>query len=164
MPRVTQHEQYKRHLFLRILWTDQFGQDVFGRLRAGGQWKVHTFYQPDEELNLADFKEHLRKVNQEQPQLRHVAGKLFHRLQDEFAASERRRQLKPETVDPIKRKTSGQLKYSNVVVYGIVRPKPDLHKLLQAARLMLQEEARIEKAAHDIEADVSASDEASDSK
>ncbi|MCW4467261.1 hypothetical protein OK351_17410 [Glutamicibacter sp. MNS18] len=152
MPRVTQREQYERHLFLRRLWTDFYGgQSVFGEFRLGDQLKIHNFYRPDEQLGFTEFKAHLKQTNREQPQLGHVAGKLFHRMQYEFFAMEERRRL--ERLHPAAPRKSRRIQRGDVVVRGIARPKPEIDKLIQAMRCMIVEEMRSAKEAQDIEHD-----------
>lgn len=70
MPRVTQRDQYKRHLFLREACTGEQYLGVFGLMSATDQWKLHAFYRPDEALSRLEFVDRLKKINKEQPQLR----------------------------------------------------------------------------------------------
>lgn len=145
MPRVTQHEQYERHLFLRRLWTDFFGQGVFADLNVAEQWKVHAFYQPDEVMDFTVFKEHLKRIKREKPELCHVAGKLYFRLQEVSFAAEARRSA-PATPRPKRR-----LRSQDVVVRVVARPEPDIGKLIRAARMMAAEESKQAKDAESID-------------
>ncbi|PRB66527.1 hypothetical protein [Arthrobacter sp. MYb213] len=150
MPRVTQHEQYERHLFLRRIWTNFFSQDAFADLSVNEQWKVHAFYQPDKALDFPDFKEHLRRIKREQPELCHVAGKLYLRLQAAFVAAEAWRGTPTVPTTPeLKR----HLRREDVSLRVIARPKPDIDKLIQAMRMMAAEDAKRTKETEAIRSD-----------
>ncbi|WP_437773491.1 hypothetical protein [Arthrobacter sp. KNU40] len=147
MPRVTQRDQYERHLFLRMLWVNNGA--VFAQLRAADQWRVHSFYQPDEELSPREFKAHLRRVKLGRPGLVHVAGKLFLRLHDQFVEMERRRRLAAIAKPALPVRPRRQNKYRRIVVYGVVRPRPDLQKLVAAAKALVREQVRQKEASPD---------------
>lgn len=151
MPRVTQREQYKRHLFLRRIWTDVFSQDAFADLSVNEQWKMHTFYRPDEVLVFPAFKEHLKRIKREQPELCHVVGKLYIRLQAAFVTAEVRRGTPavPTTPGPKRR-----LRREDAPLRVIARPKPDIDKLIQAIRMMAAEDAKRAKETESIRTDI----------
>lgn len=149
MPRVTQREQYKRHLFLRTIWTD-FGKHAYLTvLSPKEQRTLHAFYRPSEELTLKQFRDHLQVIHRDHPQLCHISGKLYRRIERAVAQhtqglAERHAQMQT----PTRRKIPAR-RGSAVVVYGIVRPKPDLNKLLKALIQMAREEhAEDEKPKH----------------
>lgn len=48
-----------------MLWANRGGGVVFGRLRATDQWKVHSFYRPDDKLSPGEFTVHLKQVKLE---------------------------------------------------------------------------------------------------
>lgn len=150
MPRVTQREQYERHLLLRRIWSDFFSQDAFADLSVNEQWKVHAFYQPDKALDFPDFKDHVKRINLEQPELCHMAGKLYFRLQATFFTAEARRGTPavPATPRPKRR-----LRREDVSLRVIARPKPDIDKLIQAMRMMAAEDAKRAKEAEAIQID-----------
>lgn len=155
MPRVTQREQYERHLLLRKIWSDYFSQDAFADLSVNEQWKVHAFYQPDKALSFPDFREHLNRIKREQPELCHVAGKLYVRLQAAFVTAEVRRSIPaiPTTLRPKRR-----LRQEDVSLRVIARPKPDIDKLIQAMRMMAAEDAKRAKEAEAIRTDTPTDD------
>lgn len=137
MPRVTQREQYKRHLFLLSVWSDPSKQACLAVLSTKEQWKLHSFYQPSEDLTLRQFSDHLHAIQQDHPQLRHVSGKLYRRVELALTWHEQRQaeSAKSQTHHKASVRRGGQ-----VVVYGVVRPKPDLNKLLKALIQMAREE------------------------
>lgn len=140
MPRITQHEQYKRHLFLRAIWTDSSKQACLAVLSAKEQWKLHTFYRPSEELTLKQFRNHLRSTQRDHPRLCHISGKLYWRI-EHTVTRHVQRQAKQKT--PAQGRTRNKISARRggpIVVYGVVRPKPDLNKLLKALIQMAREE------------------------
>lgn len=141
MPRIRQLEQYKRHLFLRTVWIDPNKQAYLAALSAAEQWKLHAFYRPSEELTFAQFRDHLQVIQRDHPQLRHVSGKLYRRV--ELAYTPHPRQLQAEQKKQDRARTRNKVparRGGRIVVYGIVRPKPDLNKLLKAMIEMARDE------------------------
>ena len=135
MPRVTQCEQYKRHLFLRTVWSDPSKQAYLAVLSTKEQWKLHAFYQPSEELTLKQFRDHLRTIQQGHSQLRHITGKLYRRVERAVAHhGQRPARQKRQARNRVSARRSG-----TIVAYGVVRPKPDLNKLLKALIQMARE-------------------------
>lgn len=141
MPRVTQREQYKRHLLLQTIWSDPSKQACLTTLSGNEQRKLHTFYQPSEELTPKQFRNHLHAIQRDHPQLRHVSGKLYRRV--ELAFAQHARQLQAGQKEQARGRTGNKVpvrRGGRVVVYGVVRPKPDLNKLLKAMIEMTREE------------------------
>lgn len=159
MPRVTQREQYERHLLLRRIWSDYFNQDAFADLSVNEQWKVHAFYRPAEVLVFPAFKEHLKRIKREQPELCHVVGKLYVRLQAAFFAAEVRRgtPARPTIPGPKRR-----LRREDISLRVIARPKPDIDKLIQAIRMMAAEDAKRAKESEAIRTDTLTDDDITD--
>ncbi|MGO4452526.1 hypothetical protein [Arthrobacter sp. RAF14] len=83
-----------------------------------------------------EFKEHLRQMRAEQPELVHVVGKLWPVFIDK-QAHQTARATRTKTVSP----SQGRRGRNNIIVTGIARPQPDLRKLALAA-VMLAEEDR----------------------
>lgn len=100
---------------------------------------MHAFYQPDKALGFPDFKDHVKRIKREQPELCHVAGKLYFRLQEAFFAAEDRRGVPavPTITGPKRR-----LRREDVSLRVIARPKPDIDKLIQAMRMMAAEDGK----------------------
>lgn len=159
MPRVTQREQYERHLFLRGIWSDVFSQDVFADLSVNEQWKVHAFYRLDEVLVFPAFKEHLKRIKREQPELCHVVGKLYFRLQAAFVTAEARRGVPAVPAIP---RPKRRLRREDVSLRVIVRPKPDIDKLIRAMRMMAAEDAKRAKESEAIRTDTLTGDDITD--
>lgn len=132
MPRVTHRDQYKHHLLLREAWTGGRYQGVFGALSTTDQWKLHSFYRPDDALSRQEFVEHLQRINKEQPQLRHVAGKLFQQFERALL-----QQARPTpALQPVE---SGSHR-RHIVVRAVARPQPDIDKLIRALIAMVEDE------------------------
>lgn len=144
MSRVTQREQYKRHMFLRTVWIDPGYQACLAVLSANEQWKLHAFYRPSEELTLMQFRDHLRAIRQDQPQLSHVGGKLYRQVEIAFVQQTRRintqQHKQPAPSKSARSKVPAWRQGGRVTVHGVVRPKPDLSKLLKAMIQMARED------------------------
>lgn len=146
MPRITQRDQYKRHLFLRTLWIHPGRQACLTALSANEQWKLHTFYQPDEDLTLKQFGDHLQMMRHNRPQLRHITGKLYRQVEAAFVQQTRQMNTQQQvqrvsgTPKRARAKVPARRRGDRVVIYGIVRPKPDLNKLLKAMIQMARED------------------------
>ena len=135
MPRVTQREQYKRHLFLRTIWTDPNQQACLTVLSPKEQRTLHAFYRPSETLTPRLFRDHLRAVQQGHSHLRHITGKLYRRVERAVAHHRQRpARQKRQARNRVSARRSGM-----IVAYGVVRPKPDLNKLLKALIQMARE-------------------------
>ena len=132
MPRVTHRDQYKRHLLLREVWTGGQCQSCFGTLNVNDQWKLHTFYRPDEMLNQQEFVAHLKQVNKGQPHLRHVVGKLFRQFEQALI----RQTLAVPAMQPVEPGTHRR----HIVVRGVARPAPDTDKLTRALIAMVEDD------------------------
>ena len=131
MPRVTKRDQYKRYQELRQIWLEPLSGS-FGVLTPTDQWKVHAFYRPSERLTYEEFAAHLRDIKRRRPRLVHVAGKLSRQILTESARlATVRLEAAPSVVT---RGSKGRnRRVGNVTVHAIVRPTPDLHKLVRAA-------------------------------
>jgi len=139
MPRVTKRDQYKRYLELRQIWLESSGGS-FGILTPGDQWKVHAFYRPSEHLLFEEFSAHLRQIREKWPRLVHVVGKLSRQV---LAEAEQYAMVRRDAVSvakPTGAKTRKQ-RVQGVTVTAIVRPRPDLNKLLKAMIQMAREES-----------------------
>lgn len=89
MPRVTNSEHYRRHQFLQMLWREP-GLDVFFSLiGTTAQWRLHDYYQPDKDLDEADFNRHRKAVDRDNPLLTHVVGKNFRTIESAFVVVSR---------------------------------------------------------------------------
>lgn len=132
MPRVTQRDQYKRHLLLRKAWTGERYPGVFGILSATDQWKLHAYYRPSESLSRQEFVDHLKEINKEQPQLRHVAGKLFRKI--ELGLVQQARSV------PMPQVLEAGSHRRHIVVRAVARPQPDMDKLVRALTAMIEDE------------------------
>lgn len=145
MPRVTQREQYKRHLFLRTIWINPSRQACLTALSANEQWKLHAFYLPSEELTFKQFRDHLQAMRQDQPQLCHVSGKLYRHVEVAFVEQTRRTntQQHKQSAPPksARSKAPTWRQGGQVAVHGVVRPRPDLNKLLKAMIQMNRDES-----------------------
>lgn len=159
MSRVTQREQYERHLLLRRIWSDYLSQEAFADLSVNEQWKVHALYRPDEALDFPVFKEHLKRIKRKQPELCHVAGKLYLRLQAAFFAAEARRSTPAVQAIPGPKR---RLQRKDVSLRVITRPKPDIEKLIQAMRMMASEDAKRAKETEAIRSDALTDDDVTD--
>ncbi|WP_182263996.1 hypothetical protein [Paenarthrobacter ureafaciens] len=109
-------------------------------LSATEQWKIHTFYRPSEELTLKQFRNHLHIIQRDHPQLRHVSGKLYRRIEHAVAQHTQRQTKQQASAEGRKQNKVPARRGGPVVVYGVVRPKPDLNKLLKALVEMAREE------------------------
>jgi hypothetical protein len=144
MPRVTNDEQYKRHLFLRTIWIDPISQPCWSVLSATEQWKLHTFYQAAEDLTVELFRVHLRTMRQDQPGNFQVCGKLYRQVEVAFVQQTRRtntqQREQPESSTSTRSKAPAWRQGGQVTVHGVVSPKPDLNKLLKAMIQMARDE------------------------
>ena len=131
MPRVTKRDQYKRYQKLRQIWLEPLSGS-FGVLTPTEQWRVHAFYRPSERLTFEEFSAHLREIKARRPGLVHVAGKLSRQILTETA---RLVAVRLEPVPSVVARGSKRRvqRVREVTVTGIVRPTPDLHKLVRAA-------------------------------
>lgn len=151
MPRVTKRDQYKRYQALRQIWLEPLSGS-FGVLSPSEQWKVHAFYQPSERLTFEEFTAHVRETKLRRPGLVHVVGKLSRQI---LAEAARIAAIRPEpapTVAPRGGKRRIQ-RVRSVTVNPVVRPEPDLHKLVRAmielAKLERETQQRNEQDAGD---------------
>jgi hypothetical protein len=144
MPRVTKREQYKRHLFLRTVWIGPVHQACLAVLSANEQWKLHAFYRPDEDLTVKQFRDHLCAMRQDRPELFHVSGKLYRHIEVAFVQQTRRTntQQHKQSASPksARSKVPAWRQGGQVTIHGVLRPKPDLNKLLKAMIQMPRED------------------------
>lgn len=89
MPRVTNSEHYRRHRFLQMLWREP-GLDIFfALLPTPAQWQLHSYHQPDVDLDQASFTDQRLVIDHRDPALAHTAGKHFKLLESAFVAASR---------------------------------------------------------------------------
>lgn len=131
MPRVTRRDQYKRYHELRQIWLEPLSGS-FGILTPTDQWKVHAFYRPSERLTFEEFSAHLRQIKARRPGLVHVAGKLSRQILTEGARLAAVR-LEPAPSVVARGSKRRVQRVRDVTVTGIVRPTPDINKLVRAA-------------------------------
>ena len=137
MPRVTPAEHFRRHQFLRMLWTEPGLDELFALLPVQAQWEIHKYYQPDADLTAADFEVNHLGLNQIQPQLAHLAGRHFHMLESAFIQLSRNygadsQQIRKAVGQDIHRQYVTKHPDSKVSISVIANPEPDAQKLARA--------------------------------
>lgn len=135
--------KYQRHQLLRDIWTNERRNVAFGVLNPYEQQKLHTFYQPDEPLNFKEFVTCLRQIKAARPGIAQVAGRLSRTLLDEAAYHTAATAL-PKVALATKGRRGGAVHY--ITVQAIVRPRPDLKKLVAAAKALVREQVRQKEA------------------
>jgi hypothetical protein len=75
MPRLSNELYFERYRFLRMAWLEF--RSLYAVLRLDQQLNIHTFYQPDSDLDKVSLVEHRERVTNQHPSLPAEAGKLF---------------------------------------------------------------------------------------
>lgn len=89
MTRVSCAEYYRRHCFVRMLFSEPALQIFFTVLNMNKQWELHQYYATDHDFSELEFLEHRRELDKRSPSLGHRAGKHFKVLECAFIEASR---------------------------------------------------------------------------
>jgi hypothetical protein len=131
MSRLTNREYLRIHRQLGYFYRQDKG--LYASLTPREQWLLHDFFQPAHDLPNRQLLDHRRAITKARPSLPHQAGRALSKL--------RRHSAGLQEVVPVTEIRNKPVKVTAVQVRGIVRPKPDLHKLVEALQAMARNQA-----------------------
>jgi hypothetical protein len=147
MPRLTDDQHYERYLILRRAWSEM--TQLYSALLLKGQAAIHAYYQPSKDLTPEALAEHRRQVTKERPGLPAAAGKAYKLMLREY---ERLRHLaavratEPAPTEPAKKAKRVPRGQRNLRITSVLRPEPDLQKIVNALIEMAMEMQRKDEA------------------
>ena len=147
MPRLSGDEYINRHNQLRRAWLHY--DTLFRVLPPTGQWLLHRFYRPAEELSRAALLEHRQAITAEEPTLPSDADKAYRRVhrvyqQALLVSKGDGRRFYLELTRHVHGKV-GTYRKRRIRVSGLVRPQIDEDAYAQAVGSMLLEELEKER-------------------
>jgi hypothetical protein len=145
MPRLTTKQYLTAHDHLFGLWS--LHKSIFALLTSSEQRVLHNFFCLSDPLPEVELLAHRQAITARHPHLPHQAGKAYRRLlnlEPVYLASYRRAEAEREyrRSHPPNRRTVSKSKHRRVTARGIVRPKPDYHRMSQAIIGLAQEMAK----------------------
>ena len=131
MPRLTNSDYLLIRTHLSHVWTNK--RQGFGLISTKDQRYLHDYFRLSESLSAADAIIHRRAISHERPSLPQQAGRALRHLADPPA---------------LKKPLTGK---SRIVVHPILRPQPDIHRLVQALLALGRQLAEAEAKQEDVD-------------
>jgi hypothetical protein len=134
MPRLSNTEYLHMRQFLRDHWRSN--QALFSTLSPNDQWLLHAYFRPSEALTNQALLQHRADITEKRPGLPQQAGRAYAKFCAQAAALARTR-----AKQPVPASTRHRGAY-NLSVQSVVRPEPDVQKLVKALIQMAEIEQR----------------------
>ncbi len=115
MPRLTDPDYVFIHRYLHDVWAKQ--RRGFSLISTRDQRYLHDYFRPSDQLTVAQLLSHRKTISCKQPQLPQCAGRALRHLS------------KPGREATYARAWG---KKYNLIVYPLLRPRPDTELLLRA--------------------------------
>ncbi len=140
MPRITNQHYLRTRREVQRLWQEG---GHFANLNAHDQLALHAYFAPSKDLDESGLLALRQAISVEYPSLPSQAGKAWARLQRILDGQELPYPLtRPRRRQPVE--VGSRRKAHNIIVYGELRPEPDVRRIARAIVTMAVHDAEKE--------------------